>query len=317
MNEISAADLQNLLCAPFALVLWSIDPRVMRPFVFSPLFFHTSSLGMSCSSTSSPCCPPGSWDAPLNPSGPTVQPRGQLATIGDKSKTPIYYVCGKAEQEGAADQRPNSGLIVFPDVWGLKNLRTQLICDTFASNNHHVVLFDPFRGETKADHDDMVAWLSSMPYEPNVIDDVNACMDYLVDKGVDRGNVSSVGFCWGCWAIAKCSADKSPFRCAVWAHPSTGIETRVFQQDDDHMMRSMGDSLPILVMPAGNDDDRLKNGGEWAEELIKKHGGKVVDFLDMVHGWTTRSDTSIPKVRQDTEKALSLTIEFINELSAK
>ena len=292
-------------------------------FISSAPFLHISSLSMSGSSNASPCCPPGSWDAPLNPTGPTIQPRGQLSTIG-KSKTPIYYVCGKAKQKDAADQaspsnKSKSGIIVFPDVWGLKNLRTQLICDTFASSNncHHVVLFDPFRGETKADHDDMVAWLSSVPYEPNVVNDVDACIKYLVDKGVDKDNISAVGFCWGCWAIAKCSADKSPFRCAVWAHPSTGIEKRVFEEDDDHMMRSMDASMPILVMPAGKDDDQLKNGGDWAENLIKNHGGKVMDFPDMVHGWTTRSDTSIPKVRENTERALSLAIEFIDEHSSK
>ena len=295
----------------------SIDANVMLPlllFILSAPFLHLFSLSMSCSSNSSPCCPPGSWDAPLNPTGPTIQPRGQLATIG-KSKTPIYYVCGRAQTEIETDKASSankSGIIVFPDVWGLKNLRTQLICDTFASSNrnHHVVLFDPFRGETKAEP-------SSVPYETNVIDDVDACIEYLVDKGVDKDNISAIGFCWGCWAIAKCSADKSPFRCAVWAHPSTGIEKRVFQQDDEGMMESMDASLPILVMPAGNDDDRLKNGGEWAENMIKKHDGKVVDFPDMVHGWTTRSDTSIPNVRQDTERALSLAIEFITEHSSK
>ena len=113
--------------------------------------------------------------------------------MASQSKTPIYYVCGKAKEKDAAVQAPpptksKSGIIVFPDVWGLKNLRTQLICDTFASSNncHHVVLFDPFRGETKADHDDMVAWLSSVPYEPNVADDVGACIEYLIDKGVDK-----------------------------------------------------------------------------------------------------------------------------------
>ena len=287
----------------------------------SSLLLPASCLSMSSSSNPSPCCPPGSWDAPLNPSGPTIQPRGQLATIGDaQSQTPIYHVCGKADQEDSLTSiKPKSGIVVFPDVWGLKNLRTQLICDAYASNtnhHHHVVLFDPFRGETKADHDDMVAWLSSVPYEPNVKEDVDTCIEYLVDKGVDRDNISAIGFCWGCWAIAKCSssaAKRSPFRCAVWAHPSTGIEKRVFRRDDDEMMRALDDSLPILVMPAGHDDDRLKNGGEWAEELIKKNGGRVVDFPDMVHGWTTRSDTSIPKVREDTERALSLAIEFINE----
>ncbi len=254
----------------------------------------------------------------LNPAGPTVQPRGKLATIVP-SKTPIYYVCGdgaaKADDSSSPPQ-PKSGILVFPDVWGLGNLRTQLICDAYAAtNNHHVVLFDPFRGETKADHEDMVAWLSSVPYEPNVISDVTACIEYLVGKGVDKSNISAVGFCWGAWAIAKCSAERSPFRCAVWFHPSTGIEKRVFQQDDDMMMRNIDETLHILVMPAGNDDDRLKNGGEWAEGIIKKNGGEVVDFPDMVHGWTTRSDTSIPNVRQDTERALSKAIDFINEHS--
>jgi len=78
------------------------------------------------------------------------------------------------------------------------------------------------------------------------------------------------------------------------------------------MIHNMAISLPVLVMPGSNDDARFKNDGEFSE-VIRSRGGKVVDFPDMIHGWTTRGDTSIPEVRRDTEKALGLALDYFNE----
>ena len=202
--------------------------------------------------------------------------------------------------------------------------RTKLICDTLASQGHEVVLFDPFRGETKADHPDdtALAWLKSVPYEPNVAKDVEACVAFLLSKGVDQTRIGALGFCWGAWAISKATCSGFDFKCSVWAHPSTGIERRVFNRDEDAMIR--GVRMPVLVMCAGNDDERLKNGGELAQ-LIQLRGGRSHDFPDMIHGFATRCDrsyapcgskardTSIPENRRDAEKALTLASTFFAE----
>lgn len=262
------------------------------------------------------CCPKGSWDVALDPSENPSKLYGSLLTIG--KDTPCYYTCGSttANNESASSDSSDTGIIVFPDVWGLLP-RTKSICDTWAKGGgHHVLMFDPFRGDTRADHlDDMIGWLASVPYQPNVETDVKSCIDYLVnEKGVNRGRIGAHGFCWGAWAIAKASSTINgvQFKAAVWAHPSTGIEQRAFDGNEEAMIKNMADDLPVLVMPAGNDDDRLKDGGEFAA-IVRRRGGKVVGFPDMVHGWTTRGDTSIPEVRGDTEKALTLALEYFNE----
>jgi dienelactone hydrolase len=245
---------------------------------------------------------------------------GTLLTIG-KSETPVYYThCNNIDSSPGTETSTTStsaakGIIVFPDVWGLLH-RTKSICDVFASRipNCHVILFDPFRGETKDDHvDNLVQWLSSVPYEPNVKADVNACIDFLVqEKGVVPNRIGAMGFCWGAWAIAKCSSRDNGianFTAAVWMHPSTGNERKAFGRDEAEMIKNMTEDLPVLVMPAGNDDDRIKNGGDYAD-ILKSRGGQVVEFPDQVHGWTTRGDTSIPQVLRDTEKALQLALNY-------
>mmetsp|Transcript_6910 Transcript_6910/g.14516 ORF Transcript_6910/g.14516 Transcript_6910/m.14516 type:complete len:282 (+) Transcript_6910:201-1046(+) len=259
------------------------------------------------------CCPKGSWDVPLDPSENPSRLYGTLVTLGSKD-TPCYYTCGSTTDSATPPSPSKSGIIVFPDVWGMIP-RTKSICDTFAQcGRHQVLMFDPFRGETKADHeDDTAGWLASVPYRPNVETDIEACLEYLVDaKGVDRDKIGVHGFCWGAWAIAKASSSGLRFKAAVWAHPSTGIERRAFGGDEEAMIHNMAISLPVLVMPGSNDDARFKNDGEFSE-VIRSRGGKVVDFPDMIHGWTTRGDTSIPEVRRDTEKALGLALDYFNE----
>jgi hypothetical protein len=38
---------------------------------------------------------------------------------------------------------------------------------------------------------------------------------------------------------------------------------------------------------------------------------KIVEFPEMIHGWTVRGDVSKPEVERDVEGALDLTIDFI------
>lgn len=64
---------------------------------------------------------------------------------------------------------------------------------------------------------------------------------------------------------------------------------------------------PAYLFPAGNDPSNVKPHGEVIKILQDKFGSDKCgshEFPDMVHGWTTRGDTSDPKVKRDVKKAM-------------
>jgi len=123
-------------------------------------------------------------------------------------------------------------------------------------------------------------------------------------------NPCPFSFCWGGWVIAKSAAAGVPWKVGVSPHPSTGIEARVFGRDETDMMDKV--NMPFLLMPAGNDPPSLKPGHPTVEKL-EKLGGQSIEFPDMVHGWTTRSDLTDSNTKCQVEKALSLTLQFLKK----
>jgi carboxymethylenebutenolidase len=248
-------------------------------------------------SSASPCCPLDSWEGPLNASGPS-QLKGSSYNLG--SDTPVYYTAPK-------DSSSTLGIVVFEDVWGhLPRLLS--ICDALAEQGgFHVIAPDCFRGKTKDDVDDMLAWLKEHPYE-RVSKDIDLCLEHLKSKGVE--SFGAMGFCWGGWVIAKSAVEGVQWKAGVSPHPSTGIEKRVFDQDEEEMLGKV--TMPFLLLPAGNDPEHLKPGSTIVKKL-EKTGGKSVVFEKQIHGWTTRSDLTDPDTKKDCEEALSLALEFLRQ----
>ena len=55
----------------------------------------------------------------------------------------------------------------------------------------------------------------------------------------------------------------------------------------------------------------MKPGG--LGEQILGSNVTIVEFPDMIHGWTTRGDMSAdPKVKRDVQKALEETVKFLD-----
>merc|ERR1712060_885150 len=100
-----------------------------------------------------------------------------------------------------------------------------------------------------------------------------------------------------------------PFKCGVGPHPSTKLEG-VFGGDEQAMMEKV--NMPMLLMPAGNDPDNLKEGGALAEDVAKK-GGKSVTFPEMSHGWVARGDLNDATVARDVKAAMELAVPFFKE----
>jgi len=233
------------------------------------------------------CCPPGSWPCLTAPEDYT--PRGTEDTLED---LPIYVV-GEAGDKA---------IVVMPDVFGWGG-RAKGICDTLADQGYFVVMPDPFRTDTAEGKEDFVAWVQGFPWDDKVSGDVARVMAFVESKGAT--SVGAMGICWGVWAICKASANGVPFKCGAGPHPSTRLEGLLGGNEVD-MMAAV--NMPVLLMPAGNDPENLKEGGEIAELMVAKGGASVV-FPDMAHGFTTRGDLSVPEVKRDVEAAIGQAIE--------
>ncbi len=182
---------------------------------------------------------------------------------------------------------------------------------------------DCFRGETLETNPDILQWLKKYPID-TVMRDIKFCQEYIETKcarmdddnnGSNNNNhlelnYSSIGFCWGGWAIAKSAAEGVTWKSSVSCHPSTKIESFVFGNDEKSMMKRI--NMPFLLLPAGNDPDNLKPGSEAVEDL-KRYGGNSILFENMVHGWVSRGDLSQDDVKADAEKALTFALDFLEE----
>ena len=246
----------------------------------------------------SECCPAVSWGKPSENKEGTKN-NGIFLVIGE-CKAPIYY-------SAPLQKESNKAILIFPDVWGFSD-RLMKIADNFANQSYHVICLDCFRGETKENNPEIVPWLKKYPFETVVKPDIEACLEFLQSKNVMKSRVGSLGFCWGAWAIAK-AAPHNYFKCGVAPHPSMKIEKVVFQCSVEDMMEKV--KIPLLLLPAGNDEDNLKPGSDIVGNL-EVYGGKSVCFPTMIHGWTTRLDMDDLPTKECADRALTMSLEFFN-----
>lgn len=260
---------------------------------------------------------------------------GELFMIGPKKDLEVYVA--KPAVVGASSSK---AIMVFTDVYGLQN-RLFAILDKLAKDlKLYVVAIDSFRGETKDKHpDDFLDWTRGHPYEYEEDDqnngsgtrtkypvskDIGWCFEFLSDKfAVDSSNVGAIGFCWGVWAMTKACSMGINFNCGVGFHPSLKFEDNAFGMDQLKMARLASERTPLLFCVAGNDLDNLKpphgevskiiSSSKHNAEELNKQQPKCVEFPEMLHGWVSRGDTSIEKVRDDAEKALKMASDFLSD----
>merc|ERR1712190_215305 len=102
-----------------------------------------------------------------------------------------------------------------------------------------------------------------------------------------------------------------PFKCGVGPHPSTRIEGMFGGEGAEQSMIDKV-TMPVLLLPAGNDPDNLKEGGAVATALAAK-GGRSITFQDMAHGWLCRGDLSDATVARDVELGMKHMVDFFKE----
>ena len=131
-------------------------------------------------------------------------------------------------------------------------------------------------------------------------------MKYLADKNVSK--VGSIGFCWGAWANTKASAAGMNIGAIVGPHPSVKLEEFAFKRSQAELLGAV--KCPVMLMLAGNDDERLKDGNELGSIVMAREGSSVVEFPEMSHGWMSRGDIKDESVARDVKLAMEKTLDF-------
>jgi len=269
------------------------------------------------------CCPKGSWGSlPVDPKDALYEPKGKEIKLRDgELALHVYYV---SSEPSSSDGKI---IMVFTDVFGFSS-RTKCICDELATDlNCTVIMPDVLRGETvdgengRKTRPEVFVWLAKSTFDPLILGDVDACIDFLASKNLftSSSSIACIGFCWGAWVVAKLLSFSSSLpsnkwsnilKCGVGLHPSTAIEKNVFKADEDQMLLDI--TSPLLLLTAGNDPVNLKQGSHLVTHFESK-GGTSVDYPDMVHGWVSHGDLSVEKVSRDANDALSKTTNFLQK----
>ena len=187
---------------------------------------------------------------------------------------------------------------------------------------------DILRGEIFSKGMNFYTWIAKYTFDPLILGDMNACIDFLESKDLyssssSSASISCIGFCWGAWVVAKilnlsstCEEDyvdnkwKDATKCGIGLHPSTHVENSVFKRNENQMLLDI--KLPFLLLTAGNDKPNLKHGSDVVTHL-ELNGGKSIDYPEMVHGWVSRGDLKIENVVRDVNDALSRTTDFLQK----
>lgn len=303
------------------------------------------------------CCPPGSHpasDVPGSPgegyvlrAGPaeTGLPSGGLETetptlaapdIDEDSGLDVYVAGGQESSRTASGKR--RCLMVFTDVCGFNAGRHREQCDALArALRCPVFMPDLFRGDPPHAPVPGDSWLWSVPAvmhnaivvpgmltrvrsrcsPEQFVSDTRSLLPLVQEKCGDDVQIGCVGFCMGAWVAAHCQTHPL-FAFAVGFHPALNLEKLFWGSEEDLVAKVQ---RPMFLMPAGNDPDNVKPGGDLINMLAQQqaaHGEEQraisLEFPRMLHGWMTRGDDwGDPAIAEDRAKGMEAAVEFIEQ----
>jgi dienelactone hydrolase len=100
-------------------------------------------------------------------------------------------------------------------------------------------------------------------------------------------------------------------QCVVAPHPS--IHHEEASHGRDAVVLAAAVKCPLRLLPAGNDTDRYREGGDIFQKLKESNEqSDVIDFPEMQHGWVIRGDTADEAVRRDVDLAMDLLVEYVD-----
>ncbi|RHY69197.1 hypothetical protein DYB38_007727 [Aphanomyces astaci] len=183
------------------------------------------------------CCPPNSL--PANPTASDATP------IKAGNTDDFFY-----------DNATTSTLVlVFPDIYGPDSGRNKDNCVQLSAF-FKVALVDVAPEYIDRAMIDFVEWFAARPFELLVAKIHNIVAHFQANHGVTT--FGAVGYCWGAWIVAKCSADSSTeLSAGVSFHPSWRVEER-YHGEGSGAKIAESITVPQLILTAGNDPNWLK-----------------------------------------------------------
>lgn len=243
------------------------------------------------------CCPEGSWGALIETAPDAYVAKGRVERRGDID---LYVV-------GAADG--GKCVIWNYDIFGFNGGRTKLLCDIIAQNGFLVVMPDYYRAGRFQDptQPGTVEFLKEHTQWSKLRKDVD---DVVLPFAKELGATSfgAIGTCWGSYMVVRQGAHPD-FNAGVSMHPSHSPISGLIGEEEKNLLTTI--RCNQLFMPAGNDHPNAKPSGLAAEVLGDKL--EIMEFPDMVHGWTTRGDVSDDKIKRDVKKAINEAIIFFQK----
>eukprot|EP00597_Dinobryon_sp_UTEXLB2267_P016197 CAMPEP_0201096530 /NCGR_PEP_ID=MMETSP0812-20130820/5509_1 /ASSEMBLY_ACC=CAM_ASM_000668 /TAXON_ID=98059 /ORGANISM="Dinobryon sp., Strain UTEXLB2267" /LENGTH=256 /DNA_ID=CAMNT_0047350843 /DNA_START=70 /DNA_END=840 /DNA_ORIENTATION=+ len=248
------------------------------------------------------CCPENS----LPYLAPSYTVKG---TIQAHSNGHEFYVSG--------DPTLKKAVLIIPDIYGWNGGRTRNIADYYADNGYYAIvpkILQPAMegavdGDGHADVPFNLQYTISITWEGCVQPRVQSMIEHLKSVGIEKAVM--IGFCWGGWVLAHTLSDSEMsglFVCGAVPHPSIQLEQAYGGKPVELLSRV---TRPMLLMPAQNDSDSYREGGEWFEALLMNNpSSATIDFPTMTHGWVPRGDVSIPGMEAEVERALSSMLAF-------
>jgi len=242
------------------------------------------------------CCPPGAWGK-LEYNDYT--PKGVVEKVDGLD---IYKV-GEGEK----------AIIWNYDIFGINAGRTKLLADLFASKGYLVLIPDYYgNGEGKNPMSDpfpeIVEFIKPRTSWDKLSKDWHEKIRPYAEKhGAKR--FGAIGTCWGTYMVLRLSGLPDFYAGVSW-HPSHVAISKNILGEDVKLLYE-GVKCSQLFVPAGGDaEEDMKDG------LAKQIMGdklRVVECLDMKHGWTTRGDTSDPNTKRDLDLAITEAMDLFSK----
>jgi len=147
---------------------------------------------------------------------------------------------------------PTRGLVIIPDIAGLRPLFDDLAARLSAELHWAVAVFDPFAGREFGDIDERFAAVSTLD-DDRVIGDAEACADLLTER-THVARVALMGFCMGGMYAYK-GATSGRFDRAVTFYGMIKVPLMWRGADQKEPLAKLAErrGCPILSIIAGND----------------------------------------------------------------
>lgn len=241
---------------------------------------------------SSGCCPPSALGK-LDPGD--YKPKGVKEVVDGLT---IYRV-------GQGDK-----CIVWNyDIFGLDSGRTKEMADLFSDNGYMVLVPDYYRGEFRdpAVDQDIGPFLKGKSNWSLLEEDwLKRVRPHAVNNGAKK--FASIGTCWGSYVTLKLSGLGEMAAGVSW-HPSHVVVSNLTGENVSTLFENI--KCPQLFMPAGADAPEDRLGGLASQILGSKL--EIVEFNEMLHGWTVRGNMTDPAISRDVHKAVEETLAFLKK----